>query len=197
MVWRPVGRRFLNQHARHGAPARDHVAVPRATAAPGSRSQRQITLPPLSTKSPFLDEDLTAAESRAVPPTWTLTAHHRPMFDSDPQEGSNLTVRAAWHAIMQKHHVDLDFNGHAHHYESTLPIGGDGGVVDAGGIRFITAGGAGALFDSPDATPNPWTLVYYVGLSFAVVDVAGRTLTLQGRRLDGTSIETSPIVLTK
>ena len=33
--------------------ARDHVAVPRATAAPGSRSQREITLPPPSTKSPF------------------------------------------------------------------------------------------------------------------------------------------------
>ena len=45
--------------------------------------------------------------------------------------------------------------------------------MDAGGIRFITAGGAGALFDSPDATPNPWTLVYYVGLSFAVIDVDG------------------------
>ena len=145
----------------------------------------------------FLDQDLTAAESRPVPPTWIITSHHRPMYDSDPQEGSNLTVRAAWQSIMQRHHVDLDFNGHAHHYESTYPIGGDGGIVDAGGIRFITAGGAGALYDLPDATANPWTIVYYAGLSFGVVDVNGRTLTLQGYRVDGTNIETTPIVLTK
>jgi len=145
----------------------------------------------------FLDHDLTVAEARPVPPTWIVTSHHRPMFDSDPQEGSNLTVRAAWHSIMQKHHVDLDFNGHAHHYESTLPIGLDGGVVDAGGIRFITAGGAGALPDPPDATPNPWTIVYELGLTFAIVDVNGSTLTLQGYRVDGTKIESSPIVLTK
>ena len=31
--------------------ARDHVAVPRATAAPGSRLDRPLTLPPPSTKS--------------------------------------------------------------------------------------------------------------------------------------------------
>ena len=31
--------------------ARDHVAVPRATAAPGSRLDRLLTLPPPSTKS--------------------------------------------------------------------------------------------------------------------------------------------------
>jgi len=33
--------------------ARDHVAVPRATAAPGSRLDRPLTLPPPSTKSGF------------------------------------------------------------------------------------------------------------------------------------------------
>jgi hypothetical protein len=145
----------------------------------------------------FLDQDLTAAEARPVPPTWIVTSHHRPMFDSDPDEGSNLTVRAAWHAIMQNHHVDVDFNGHAHHYESTTPIGADGGVVDAGGTRFVTSGGAGAIYDSPDATPNPWTIVYYAGLSFGIVDVDGSTLTLQGYRVDGTKLESAPIVLTK
>jgi hypothetical protein len=118
------------------------------------------------------------------------------MFDSDPQEGSNLTVRGAWNFILQRHHVDLDFNGHAHHYESTLPIDGDGGVTDAG-PRFITVGGAGALYDSPDATANPWTITYYAGLSLGVVDVNGATLTLQGYRVDGTKIEGAPIVLTK
>jgi hypothetical protein len=145
----------------------------------------------------FLDTDLTAAEARPVPPTWLITVHHRPMFCSDPDEGSNLTVRGAWNAIQQKHHVDLDFNGHAHHYESTYPISGDGGIVDAGGIRYITSGGAGAAFDSPTPTPNPWTLVYYAGLSFGIVDVNGPTLTLQGYRVDGTTLEPTPIVLTK
>ena len=146
----------------------------------------------------FLDADLTAAEARTVPPVWTVTSHHRPMFSSDPQEGSNLEVRGDWQGILEKHHVDVDFNGHSHHYESTLPIlGGDGGIVDAGGIRYMTVGGAGALFDPPVPTPNPWTIVYYADLSLAVIDVTAHTFTIQGRKADGSPIETAPIVLQK
>ncbi len=148
----------------------------------------------------FLDADLTAAETRATPPTWTVTSHHRPMFSSDPQEGSNTTVRAAWQSIFEKHHVDVDFNGHSHHYESTLPIlGGDGGIVgaDGGGIRYLTVGGAGALYDPPVPTANPWTIVYYAGLSLAVIDVTAHTFTIQGYKADGSLLETAPIVLQK
>jgi hypothetical protein len=146
----------------------------------------------------FLDADLTAAESRATPPAWTVTSHHRPMFSSDPQQGSDLGVRSAWQGILEKHHVDVDFNGHSHHYESTLPIlGQDGGIVDAGGIRYMTVGGAGALFDPPVPTPNPWTIVYYANLSLAVIDVTPTTFTIQGRKADGSPLETTPIVLQK
>lgn len=146
----------------------------------------------------FLDQDLTAVEQRATPPTWIVTSHHRPMFSSDPDQGSNLTVRGAWQSIFEKHHVDVDFNGHAHHYESTVPILGDGGApADAGGIRYMTVGGGGALFDSPTPTPNPWTITYYAGLSLAVIDVTAHTFTIQGYEADGTPLETAPIVLTK
>ena len=147
----------------------------------------------------FLDQDLTAAEQRAVPPVWKITSHHRPMFSSDPDEGSDLGVRSAWQSILEKHHVDVDFNGHAHHYESTLPILGDGGIVadDAGGIRYMTVGSAGALFDSPTPTPNPWTIVYYAGLALAVIDVTQSTLKIQGYKSDGSLLESAPIVLTK
>jgi hypothetical protein len=146
----------------------------------------------------FLDQDLTAAQARAVPPTWIVTSHHRPMFSSDPTEGSNLTVRDDWQPILEKHHVDVDFNGHSHHYESTLPIlGEDGGVVDEGGIRYITSGAAGAAFDPPTPTPNAWSNVYYAGLALAVVDVTQHTLKIQGRRVDGTAIEVAPLVLQK
>jgi hypothetical protein len=146
----------------------------------------------------FLDADLTAAQARPSPPIWIVSAHHRPMFSSDPSEGSNLTVRDAWQPILEKHHVDVDFNGHSHHYESTLPIlGEDGGVVDSGGIRYITSGAAGAAFDPPTPTANPWSNVYYAGLALAVVDVTPHTLKIQGRRVDGTAIEATPIVLTK
>jgi len=145
----------------------------------------------------FLDADLTAVERRALRPAWTVTAHHRPMFSSDPQQGSDLTVRAAWQSILENHHVDVDFNGHSHHYESTLPILGDGGIVDAGGIRYMTVGGAGALFDPSTPTPNPWTIVYYADLSLAVVDVTPHTFTIQGRKADGSPLESAPIVLQK
>jgi hypothetical protein len=148
----------------------------------------------------FLDADLTAAEQRAVPPRWIVTSHHRPMFSSDPDQGSFLNVRDAWQPIFEKHHVDVDFNGHSHHYESTLPILGlDGGIVepDAGGIRYFTVGGGGALFDPPTPTPNPWTIVYYAGLSLAVIDVTQHTFTIQGYKADGSPLESAPIVLQK
>ena len=58
-------------------------------------------------------------------------------------------------------------------------------------------GAAGAAFDAPVGTQNPWTNVYYSGLALAVVDVTAHTLTIQGRRVDGTAIEMTPIVLTK
>jgi len=167
-----------------------HFVVLNDSPAPGEDlSQRQAQ---------FLDADLTAAQARAVPPTWIVTSHHRPMFSSDPQEGSNLTVRDDWQPILEAHHVDVDFNGHSHHYESTLPIlGTDGGIVDAGGIRYVTSGAAGAAFDAPTPTPNAWSNVYYAGLALAVIDVTPHTLSIQGRRVDGTAIETAPIVLTK
>lgn len=146
----------------------------------------------------FLDQDLTAAQARPVPPTWIVTSHHRPMFSSDPSEGSDLTVRDDWQPILEKHHVDVDFNGHSHHYESTLPIlGEDGGIVDEGGVRYITSGAAGAAFDPPTPTPNAWSIMYYAGLALAVVDVTAHTLKIQGRRVDGTAIESAPIVLQK
>ncbi len=143
----------------------------------------------------FLDSDLAAATSRAVPPDWIITSHHRPMFSSDPEEGSNLTVRAAWEPLQDKYKTDVDFNGHSHHYESTSPVQ-DGGVSDSG-VRYITSGAAGATFDSPTPTPNPWTISYYAGLALAVVDVKGRTLTMQGFRSDGTAIDAAPLTLTK
>jgi len=144
----------------------------------------------------FLDQDLTAAEARPTPPRWIVSCHHRPMFSSDPDQGSFLNVRAAWQPILEKHHVDVDFNGHSHHYESTYSLVGDGGIVDGGGIRYITTGGAGALFDPPTPTVNPWSMVYYAGLSLAVVDVTAHTFTIQGKKVDGTALE-APIVLTK
>jgi hypothetical protein len=145
----------------------------------------------------FLDQDLAAVEARPVPPTWIVTSHHRPMFSSDP-EGGYANVRAAWQPIYEKHHVDVDFNGHAHHYESTLPILGDGGVVDAGGIRYVTSGAAGAAFDPTNvATMNAWTNAYYSGLALAVVDVSAHTMKIQGYRVDGTAIEATPVVLQK
>jgi hypothetical protein len=142
----------------------------------------------------FLDQDLTAAQARPNPPRWYFTSHHRPMFASDPGEGSNLAVRAAWQPIYQKHQTDIDFNGHDHHFEMTTPILGNS-VATTGGIRYVTSAGGGALFDSPTPVSNPWSIVYYAGLSFAVVDVSEETTTVTGYKTDGTVIDS--FVVTK
>ncbi len=135
----------------------------------------------------FLDADLTAAQARSIPPKWYITSHHRPMFASDPCGGSNLTVRSAWQPIYEKHHTDVDFNGHDHHFEMTTPILGDASVT-SGGIRYVTSAGGGALFDPPTPVANPWSIAYYSGLSFAIVDVDDATMKITGYRTDGTEI---------
>jgi hypothetical protein len=136
----------------------------------------------------FLDSDLTAAQARPVPPKWYFTSHHRPMFASDTSEGSNLTVRAAWQPIYEKHHTDVDLNGHDHHFEMTTPVLGDQ-VVTTGGVRYVTSAGGGALFDPPTNMPEPWSIAYYAGLSFAIVDVDDSSVTVTGYRTDGTEIK--------
>jgi hypothetical protein len=136
----------------------------------------------------FLDQDLTAAQARPVPPKWYFTSHHRPMFASDPGEGSNLEVRAAWQPIYEKHHIDVDLNGHDHHFEMTTPVLGDA-VATTGGIRYVTSAGGGAAFDLPKPVANPWSLAYYAGLSFAVIDVDDMTVKVSGYRTDGTVID--------
>jgi hypothetical protein len=142
----------------------------------------------------FLDSDLTAAQARPTPPRWHVTSHHRPMFASDSCGGSNLTVRAAWQPIYEKHHTDVDFNGHDHHFEMTTPILGDS-VVTTGGVRYVTSAGGGALFDPPTPVSNPWSIVYYSGLSYAIVDVDDGSMVITGYRTDGTTIDS--ITLTK
>jgi hypothetical protein len=135
----------------------------------------------------FLDADLTAAEARPTPPQWFVTSHHRSMFASEQNGGSDLTVRSAWQPILEKHKTDVDYSGHDHHFEMTTPILGDA-VSTSGGIRYVVSGGAGALLDSPTPIPNPWTIAYYAGLSFAIVDVADTTMKIAGYRTDGTEI---------
>jgi Calcineurin-like phosphoesterase/Purple acid Phosphatase, N-terminal domain len=135
----------------------------------------------------FLDSDLTAAEARAVPPKWYFTSHHRPMFASDPGAGSDLSVRAAWQPIYEKHKTDVDLNGHDHHFEMTTPVLGDS-VATTGGIRYVTSAGGGALFDEPTPVSNPWSIAYYAGLSFAIIDVTDTTAKVTGYRTDGTEI---------
>ncbi len=137
----------------------------------------------------FLDADLAAAQGRPNPPKWYITSHHRPMFSSDNGEGSNLSVRAAWQPIYEKRHTDVDFNGHNHHFEMTAPVLGDA-VATTGGIRYVTSAGGGALFDAPTPVNNPWSIAYYAGLSFAIVDVDDSALTVTGYRTDGTVIHT-------
>jgi acid phosphatase type 7 len=167
-----------------------HVVVLNDSPRPGEElTGRQAT---------FLDQDLAAATTRPVPPDWLIVSHHRPMFSSDPTEGSDLGVRSAWEGIEDKYNVDVDFNGHSHHYESSLPVR-DAEVLQSGpgGVRYIISGGAGAAFDPPVPTKNPWTISYYAGLSLAVLDINGRRLAVQGFRSDGTAIDPAPIVLTK
>jgi hypothetical protein len=128
-----------------------------------------------------IDADFTAhADAR-----WKLLMHHRPMFSSGKNHGSDTALRAAWQPIVDKHHLDLVLNGHEHQFEMSKPVLGD--AVDTNGTVYVVAGGAGAdLYGFDD--PGFWSDFMESTYTAAVIRLRQNTLSLDNFRPDGTAL---------
>lgn len=103
-----------------------------------------------SQQANWLDADL-AANTRK----WTFVSLHHPPYSCANgliSFGSDFTVRGLFSPILEKHGVDLVFDGHDHLYERTgfvdEYVAGGGSGSDGLGTRYIMTGGGGENLDS-------------------------------------------------
>jgi len=86
----------------------------------------------------FIDASFT--EGAAQP--WKILMHHRSLYSSAENHGSDLGLRRSWSPLIDEHQVDFDLSGHDHNYERSKPL--SGGEVAEVGTTYIVSGGAGA-----------------------------------------------------
>jgi Calcineurin-like phosphoesterase/Purple acid Phosphatase, N-terminal domain len=137
----------------------------------------------------FLDQSLAATTK-----TWKIVVHHKPPYTASTVHGPELTLQAAWSPVYEAHGVDLVLNGHAHSYERSKPI--VAGQPAATGPVYIVEGGGGA--DPYDVAPAAFTafptaMVTGAQYGYVTVAIAGRTLTLTAKKLDGSVLDTFSI----
>ncbi len=142
-----------------------------------------------TTYKDFLDTSLEANADA----TWKIVLNHRPLYSASTNHGSALDLQDFWLPIIDKHNVDLVFNGHDHNYERSRPIRNRAVVAPGEGTVFIVAAGVGApLYDNGAGW---WTEVSEKTENYLMVDVNDRTLNINAYRLDGTQLDT--LTLTK
>lgn len=144
----------------------------------------------LAKQAAWLDADL--AKSHAV---WKIVFFHRPPYEIKLLR-SNKDVRRAFVPVLERHHVDIVFNGHDHGIARTWPVK-DGKRVErpSQGTVYFIAGRSGskvyrdlfkkklfAFFYNPLRQPN-----------YLVADVSESRLTVRTVKQDGTPIDTFSI----
>ena len=132
---------------------------------------------PGSPQHTFLDQDLAAS---AAP--WKFVAFHHALYSSGYHGGARK-IRRSLVPLLDRHHVDLVFMGHEHHYERTWPLRGDVIVPAGEGTVYVTTGGGGHSI-RPVGT-SPFTAYAESAFHFTRVHVDGTTLRLEMVRSDG------------
>lgn len=142
-----------------------------------------------TTYKDFLDTSLEANADA----TWKVVLNHRPLYSASTNHGSALDLQDFWLPIIDKHNVDVVFNGHDHNYERSKPMRNREAVAAGEGTIFIVAAGVGApLYD---AGVGFWTEISEKTENYLMVDVNDRTMNINAYRLDGTQLDS--LTLTK
>ena len=123
------------------------------------------------------------------PKTWKFVSLHKPIYSyhfllGHPanEDGQN----AAFVPIINKHHVDIVFQSHNHHYERLVPSncknGGSSGVCPVSsadkGTIFITSGGGGA-FPILQGGTDQIRLAVSVAYHYMMLEIKNNKLFLQ------------------
>ena len=141
----------------------------------------------LTPQKAWLEADLAASKA-----TWNIVFFHKPPYDIKSNR-ENPEIQAAFCPILERHHVDLVFNGHDHGVARTFPIK-NGACMrkPSQGTIYYIVGRSGTktysdlrkkdrdtFFFDPSDQPN-----------YLVVEVADKKLTVKAVKQDGTLVDT-------
>ena len=136
---------------------------------------------PGSAQYNWLVQDL----SEHVDAVWTIVHFHHPVYSAcGDLSDNNLLIRYLV-PLFEAYDVDLVFNGHHHYYEHSLDDG----------VHYIISGGGGQVVGPTNCHENPYQVYTESCYHHCVIDVAGGTLTVRGKRRDNTTFD--PLTLTK
>lgn len=141
----------------------------------------------LQAQADWLDKDLTNNSKE-----WNFVFFHKTPYYNKASRANN-TVEQIFSPIIEKHHVDVVFNGHDHSVARTYPI--KDGVyypsASQGTIYYVT-GRSGAKY-YPDLTSKIWDAAFYDPNdmpNYETVQINGDKLTINAVKQDGTLIDT-------
>ncbi|MFT7618327.1 MAG: putative phosphodiesterase [Planctomycetota bacterium] len=144
---------------------------------------------PGSEQYKFLAREL--AKSKAE---WKIVCYHHPAYTSDendygdtwhgPSTKGDMRVRKLV-PLLDKHKVDVVWNGHIHSYERTWPLrGGKATKADDGTLYMVTGGGGGPLETAGPIRPSFQNTVKH-GHHFCFVAINGKTFEMKAYDVDG------------
>ena len=132
----------------------------------------------------WMEADLAASTAR-----WRFAMHHMPAYSSCTTHGSSEELQNLWSPIEEAGGVVLDFTGHNHNYERSVPLRDGAETTPELGTTYVVAAGAGASLYGNDLS-NAFTEVAAITNHYVLVDVAGGTLTLTAYDLGGNVLDT-------
>jgi hypothetical protein len=131
----------------------------------------------------WLKADLAAATAR-----WKLGLHHQPLYASSVVSGADATTRAWFRDPLEAGGLAIDFTGHAHRYERSVPLRREAMVPASEGTTYVVSGGGGApLYE--ESYRNWYTAVEIVTNHYLVVVVEGSTASVTAYDLAGNVID--------
>lgn len=131
----------------------------------------------------WLSQDL-AATDRPL----KVVFHHMPAYTSCTTHPPDTRLQEKWSPVEEANGVAIDFTGHNHNYERSVPLrGGQETTADLGTTYVVSAGAGADLYDNDLA--EPYTLVAEVAWHYLIVEVEGRTLTTTAYDLAGNVLD--------
>lgn len=137
----------------------------------------------IDTQATWLQSDLQTSQPLKV------VFHHIPAYTSCNTHPPNENLQEKWSPVEEAAGVVIDFTGHNHNYERSVPLRSGVETSADQGTTYIVSAGAGAdLYDND--LEQPYTAVAQVTFHYVIVVVSGNTVTATAYDLAGNVLDT-------
>jgi 3',5'-cyclic AMP phosphodiesterase CpdA len=120
---------------------------------------------------------------------WRIVYFHQPPYASGRYDADTASAQLREYLvpILDRHRVDVVFDGHEHSYQRTHPLRG-GGIVEPGeGIIYVTTGGGGG--NLYPVLPTPRLAFGESAYHYVRAENRGTQLSVRAIRIDGMEID--------